>query len=186
MSRLAWILAASAVCLAALGSAAAVMPKLLVWNGSASVPRGLYRLTAIERLDVTDLVAVAPPAALQLYLDRNGFLPRGALLLKRVAGLPGQRLCRIGSTVTVDGVEMGEALQRDREGRPLPVWSGCRRIRSDEVLLMNYGVRDSLDGRYFGALPRASVVARAVPLLIDPEGDGRFIWRIPLSEPQSP
>jgi type IV secretory pathway protease TraF len=42
---------------------------------------------------------------------------------------------------------------------------------------MNPTVPDSLDGRYFGPLPVASIVARATPLYTDEDGDGRFVWR---------
>ncbi|WP_407808323.1 S26 family signal peptidase, partial [Staphylococcus aureus] len=83
----------------------------------------------------------------------GGYLPRGVPLLKRVAGLPGQRVCRSGRTITVDGRAIGDALDRDRRGRELPTWQGCRVIADDELFLMNWQVRDSLDGRYFGPLP---------------------------------
>ena len=73
----------------------------------------------------------------------------------------------------------GEALDRDRLGRPLPVWQGCRRIADGAIFLMNPDVRDSLDGRYFGPLPAASVIGRATPLYTDEDGDGRFVWRAP-------
>jgi type IV secretory pathway protease TraF len=44
---------------------------------------------------------------------------------------------------------------------------------------MNWEVRDSLDGRYFGPMPAASVIGRAVPLWTDEEGVGRYEWRAP-------
>ena len=44
-------------------------------------------------------------------------------------------------------------------------------LRPGEVFLMNPTVPDSLDGRYFGPLPAASIVARAV-LWTDEAGDG--------------
>ena len=84
-----------------------------------------------------------------------------------------------GSTITVDGVAYGEALERDRMGRPLPVWRGCRRIAHGELFLMNFDVPDSLDGRYFGPLPASTVIGRAVPLYTDEAGDGHFVWRTP-------
>jgi type IV secretory pathway protease TraF len=100
-------------------------------------------------------------------------------LLKRVLGVPGQLVCRLRSTITVDGIEMGEALERDSLGRALPVWQGCRTVRDGEIFLMNWDVRDSLDGRYFGPIPASSVIGRATPLWTDEEGDGRNEWRAP-------
>jgi type IV secretory pathway protease TraF len=61
---------------------------------------------------------------------------------------------------------MGDALDRDRSGRPLPVWHGCQRIPVGEVFLMNGQSKDSLDGRYFGLLPVTTIVGRADPLWI--------------------
>jgi type IV secretory pathway protease TraF len=50
-------------------------------------------------------------------------------------------------------------------------------IPTGEVFLMNWEVRDSLDGRYFGPVPASSVIGRALPLWTDEEGDGRYEWR---------
>lgn len=74
---------------------------------------------------------------------------------------------------------LGEALDRDRRGRPLPIWQGCRLVANGELFLMNWQVRDSLDGRYFGPLPATAVIGRATPLYTDEDGDGRFVWRAP-------
>jgi type IV secretory pathway protease TraF len=52
----------------------------------------------------------------------------------------------------------------DSRGRPLPVWQGCRVIADGEVFLMNWQSADSLDGRYFGALPTSAVIGTAEPL----------------------
>jgi type IV secretory pathway protease TraF len=37
-------------------------------------------------------------------------------------------------------------------------------IADGEVFLMNWLSADSLDGRYFGPLPAASIIGRAAPL----------------------
>ena len=112
-------------------------------------------------------------------MRERGYVGRGVPLLKRVLGLPGQEVCRVGRTVIVDGIEMGEALERDSLGRDLPVWQGCRVIANGELFLMNWEVRDSLDGRYFGPIPASSVIGRALPLWTDEEGDDRYEWRAP-------
>jgi type IV secretory pathway protease TraF len=85
-------------------------------------------------------------------------------MLKRVLALPGQTVCRNARTITVDGIAMGEALERDSHGRPLPVWQGCQRLSDSQVFLMNWQSEDSLDGRYFGPLLRTTIVGRADPL----------------------
>lgn len=164
---------------AAMGVAVASIvpvPVKLLWNASASTPLGLYDLTAPNGLKAGDLVAVRPPKPLADFMVGRGYIGQGVPLLKPVAALPGQQVCRVGRTVTVDGERLGEAQDRDRRGRVLPVWQGCRRIAPDQIFLMNPSVRDSLDGRYFGPLPRATVIGRATPLYTDTYGDGHFVW----------
>ena len=140
-----------------------------IWNASNSVPIGLYRLQPATRLTVTELVAVQPPDLLAAFLDLNGYLPIGVPMLKRVLALPGQTVCRNGLTIAVDGIDMGQAHERDGRGRPLPVWHGCRVIADGDVFVMNWQSADSLDSRYFGPLPASAVIGRAVPVWTDEE-----------------
>ncbi|MUZ65668.1 S26 family signal peptidase [Agrobacterium vitis] len=154
-------------------------PKTLIWNASASTPIGLYRLESPRHLAVTDLVAVRAPEAFVDLMVERGYIGRGVPLMKRVAGLPGQEVCRRDHAITVDGVPMGDALDRDHLGRPLPDWQGCRRIAEGEIFLMNWAVHDSLDGRYFGPMPASAVIGRALPVWTDEDGDGRYVWGAP-------
>ena len=153
------------------------VPVKLVWNASASAPIGLYEIEPAHHPAVTDLLAVRPPKPLADFMVERGYIGQGVPLMKRVMALPGQVVCRTGLSITVDGVPLGDALDSDRKGRPLPVWQGCRRIAAGDLFLMNADVRDSLDGRYFGPIPARSVIGRAIPLYTDEGGDGRFIWR---------
>ena len=153
------------------------MPIKLMWNASASAPIGFYTVAPADTLKIPELAVIAPPEPLERFMVERGYIGRGVPLLKRVLGLPGQRVCRSGATITVDNVEMGDALEHDRMGRDLPVWQGCRIIRDGELFLMNWEIRDSLDGRYFGPVPASSVIGRALPLWTDEEGDGRYEWR---------
>lgn len=156
-----------------------ITPKF-IWNASASAPVGLYVIQPAGHLEVPDLVAVAPPEPLARLFDQRGYLPLGVPLLKRIVALAGQRVCRHGSDVTVDGIDMAEAQETDQFGRALPVWQGCRRIADGEVFLLNWQHPDSLDGRYFGPLPQSAVIGHAIPLVTDEEGTGHFEWRAPV------
>jgi conjugative transfer signal peptidase TraF len=172
------IFAVAALAAASLSATAvADLPIRLIWNATASAPIGFYTIETADALDVPELVALMPPEPLEQFMVERGYIGRGVPLLKRVLGLPGQRVCRSGATITVDNVEMGDALERDRMGRDLPVWQGCRIIRDGELFLMNWEARDSLDGRYFGPVPTSSIIGRALPLWTDEEGDGRYQWR---------
>jgi conjugative transfer signal peptidase TraF len=140
-----------------------------IWNASNSVPIGLYRVQPTTRLTVTELVAVQPPDILASFLDLNGYLPIGVPMLKRVLALSGQTVCRNGLTIAVDGIDIGDARERDGRGRPLPTWQGCRVIADGDVFVMNWQSEDSLDGRYFGPLPASAVIGRAVPVWTEEE-----------------
>lgn len=179
MSRLGYVMTTCFSVLAVAGLPFVSIAPKLIWNASASTPIGLYAIEPADGLEVTDLVAVDAPEPISSFLADGGYLPRGTPLLKRILGLPGQTVCRINFLITVDGVEMGTALERDRIGRPLPDWQGCRVIGDSEVFLMNWEVSDSLDGRYFGTIPSSSIIGQAVPLWTDNDGEGRFEWRAP-------
>jgi conjugative transfer signal peptidase TraF len=151
----------------------------LIWNASASAPIGLYIITPAKHLAVAELLAIDAPEPLAGFLADRRYLPLGVPLMKHVAALPGQRVCRTDRTITIDGVVMGDALARDSRGRALPIWQGCSVIAAHQVFVMNAGVWDSLDGRYFGPLPTGSIVGRAIPLWTDERGAGRDQGRAP-------
>lgn len=154
---------------ACLALCATPRPRLLL-NTTASVPIGLYGLSSPGSPRVGDLVVMTPDRALAAFLDHRGWLPRGVPLIKPVAAIAGQSVCRVGQVVTIDGRSAARALVADGHGRPLPIWNGCRVLGPGEVFLLAPAF-GSLDGRYFGITDGAQVLARARPLLTDrPEG----------------
>ncbi|WP_316162410.1 S26 family signal peptidase [Bradyrhizobium sp. SZCCHNRI20481] len=162
--------------LATLGAAAIAVSAMLrtphlqyVWNVSASVPTGLYRLHPRGDLLVGELVAVEAPQPLAAFLTSRGYLPGGVPLLKHVAALTGQTVCRCGLTILIEAVEVGKAQERDGQDRLLPVWQGCRTLADGEAFLMNTRSAISLDGRYFGVLPASAIIGRAEPLWVSGE-----------------
>ena len=93
--------------------------RLLVWNATASAPRGLYFIVSPSGLQAGDLVLVQPdPANAALYAER-GYLPLGVPLLKRVGALDGMRLCEDSGDVTIEGRHVANALPNDGRGRPM-------------------------------------------------------------------
>lgn len=157
--------------LACLALSAAPRPRLLL-NTTASVPIGLYGLSSPGLPRVGDLMVVAPDPALAAFLDQGGWLPRGVPLIKPVAAIAGQSVCRGGQVVTIDGRIAARALGADGRGRPLPVWTGCRVLGPGEVFLLAPAF-GSLDGRYFGVTDGAQILARARPLLVARRGRAR-------------
>jgi len=166
MKRIAWILTTALAALTAGGSILSRPAPKLVWNASASVPIGLYAIHPIHAMQAGDLVLVLPPEAVARYLAQQGYLPLGVPVLKHVLALPRQSVCRVERSITVDGVAVGYALDRDRQGRGLPAWQGCRTVAHDEVFLMNSRSTFSFDGRYFGPLPASAIIGRAAPVWI--------------------
>ncbi|NIJ63126.1 conjugative transfer signal peptidase TraF [Sphingomonas leidyi] len=137
----------------------------LVWNASASAPIGLYWVwpgDAPARGEMA--VAWAPPRWRRLAAERH-YLPANVPLVKRVAAVPGDRVCGAGAWVSVDGVAVASRLARDPSGRALPWWQGCHRLAQGEYLLLMDAL-DSFDGRYFGISSGHDLVGRA-----------RLIWR---------
>ena len=146
-----------------------------LWNASESAPVGLYRIDPTAHLRRGDLVAIRPPAAIGAFLDKRNYLPAGLPLLKRVVALPGARVCRSGVFVTVDGAGVARALPRDRKGRPLPVWGGCRIVGKQEIFLL-IAPPQSLDSRYFGALPASGLIGTAHPIVVRDRPGAALRW----------
>ncbi|NJC34374.1 conjugative transfer signal peptidase TraF [Sphingomonas jejuensis] len=181
MTRRGWTIATVSIASLFGASFAAVavfdpLPRL-VWNASASAPIGFYRIEPLSDLPHGALVAVTPPAPLARWLAERGYLGERVPLLKHVVAKPGQRVCRIGAIVSVDGRPVVVARQRDGRGRPLPVWQGCRTLRAGELLMLNPDHADSMDGRYFGPLPASTVLGRAVPILTRDSPTAPLTWR---------
>jgi conjugative transfer signal peptidase TraF len=153
------------------GVAALVAPALLppspilLWNVTASAPVGLYRVRDGGPFAVGDWVAARPPATLRTSFAERRYLPAGVPLVKQVAAVAPQRVCRIGGRISVERRAVAEARAHDRMGRLLPDWNGCRRLRPGELFLVN-AAPDSLDGRYFGPTSAHDVVGRLTPLWI--------------------
>ena len=152
------------------------MPKLLLWNASASAPVGLYRVNPLGEPAIGDIVVVTPPPALARFMAERHYLPTGVPLLKHIAARPGALICRHDAAVTIDGRLVAAARAFDSHGRPLPVWRGCRDLHADELFLLN-AAPDSLDGRYFGPIPASGLIGRASPILTRDTPDAPLRWR---------
>lgn len=142
-------------------------PTLLVWNASASAPVGLYRVkpgASVRRGDM--VVAWTPKQARSLAALRH-YLPANVPLVKRVAAAEGDRVCASGSTIAVNGRRAEVRLRSDAQGRPMPWWSGCRRLSAGEYFLLVDSPR-SFDGRYFGFTRESELLGRAVLLWAKP------------------
>ncbi|WP_375207675.1 S26 family signal peptidase [Hyphococcus sp.] len=163
------VLALSVLASASLLCAMAVtFPPKFIWNASQSAPVGLYRIEN-HRPRLDDLVLVAPSKPVADFIASRGYLPAGTPLIKRVAALAGDEICREKEIIFIDGLHVAEARKTDSLGRSMPYWRGCFTLKDNEIFLLN-DHPDSLDGRYFGATFLREVIGVAVPLFVEEQG----------------
>ncbi|TCP65484.1 S26 family signal peptidase [Sphingomonas sp. PP-CE-1G-424] len=138
----------------------------LVWNASASAPIGLYAVAPGDTVARGDMVIARTPISVREMAARRHYIPANVPLVKRVAGVPGNRICGIGNGVFVDGRRVATRLAHDASGRPLPWWTGCRTLTDGALLLLMAETPDSFDGRYFGPTSASDVVGKATALWV--------------------
>ena len=152
-----------ALALIALACPKADAPALL-WNASASVATGLYRLTSQPPLTGA-LAVIRLPEPFRTLAETRGYLRAGALLIKPVAAGAGDTVCRHGPLVTINGRVVARASTADPAGRLLPSWSGCFRLAPTDIFVVSQEP-DSFDSRYFGPLERRHIVGTAMPVWV--------------------
>jgi conjugative transfer signal peptidase TraF len=138
----------------------------LVWNASPSIPVGPYLVEHVPPRK-GDLALIRLPPRIEAFAHRRSYLPASTYLLKAVAAVAGEQVCRVGRTVLVQGMGAASIHFRDRLGRPLPSWRGCRLLAGSEIFLLASDPQ-SFDSRYFGPVPADHAVGRAVHIWLAP------------------
>ena len=121
----------------------------LIWNRTASAPTGLYWLRD-DPFTPGRWVIVSARSDDARWAQSRGYIGKDWPLLKQIAGVSGDEVCRNDGSIVLNGERVGHAKTYDSQGRALPVWTGCMTLLETDVFLMNPHP-DSLDGRYFGA-----------------------------------
>lgn len=157
-----------ALWLAALGAALALTIAFpprpwLIWNASESAPVGLHAVGGASDLQRGDMVIAWLPESERRFAAERHYLPLNVPLVKRIAAMPGDRVCATGGVLTVNGAPVAPRRAHDRLGRLLPWWRGCRVLKKGELLLLMEHP-DSFDGRYIGPMARDLVIGEARPL----------------------
>lgn len=144
------------------------MPRLLIYNPSTSAPRGWYWVGSSTHLQLHQFVVAQLPDKTAMLADQRQYLPKGVPILKEIGALGGQRVCMSkgddGGRLVIDGHAVARTLVRDRAGRALTAWPGCRVLAGDELFLLSRHSNASFDSRYFGPIRRSAVIGRAIPL----------------------
>jgi conjugative transfer signal peptidase TraF len=139
---------------------------LLVWNTTSSMPMGLYVVTSAPPNRGDLVVAWLPPQMETLAVAWAILIPH-IPVLKPVAATAGDRVCRSGRAVTVNGRLAAIARWVDRNGRALPMWQGCRRLSASQVFILARHPH-SFDSRYYGPLQLKLSRGVAHPLVTFP------------------
>jgi conjugative transfer signal peptidase TraF len=135
----------------------------LVWNMSKSAPVGLYRIRDSRGLVLGDMVLARLPERFRRLAAQRRYLPANVPLIKRVAAVPGDRVCAIGASIFINGTFVAARAARDARGRPMPWWSGCVRLDINAYFLLMDSAA-SFDGRYFAMTRRADIIGVATPI----------------------
>jgi conjugative transfer signal peptidase TraF len=155
------VLSVSALAVAAMAMKPLFDPvPLVIWNASNSVPIGWYFVSK-RQPNLGEIAVIRPPEWVEIYASARGYLPLHTPLLKPVRAIKSSIVCRFGRYVFIDGNLVAKAKYLDTKHRMLPVWKGCRILKSDDIFALGMH-RDSFDSRYFGPINRAQVLGTAV------------------------
>ena len=150
----------------AIGVAGAVWSKaqspLFVWNVSRSVPVGLYVIVA-RPPSKGEFAALRLSEPMRGLARARGYLPTHAMLIKPVAALAPDLVCRHGAIVTINGRLVARALTADTSSRSLPQWGGCHEIDGHQFFVLS-GELNSFDSRYFGAVDAFQVIGTGISI----------------------
>jgi conjugative transfer signal peptidase TraF len=143
-----------------LGSAMFPPAPRLVWNASASAPIGLYAVSPSALAEPGDLVIARVPEPYRRLAATRHYLPMNVPLVKRVTAIAGDEVCALGQEIFVNGRWIAERLVADGAGRPMPLWTGCIRLRGQQLFLL-MDAPASFDGRYFGVTEGHDIIGKA-------------------------
>jgi conjugative transfer signal peptidase TraF len=132
----------------------------LVWNVSASAPKGLYWVRVGARPKRGDMVIAHVPVRWRKLAARRHYIPLNVPLLKKVAAARGDQVCGEDRHLLVNDRPVAVRLVRDLRGRSLPWWQGCQTLAGNHLLLLMEG-KYSFDGRYFGPTELSGVIGSA-------------------------
>jgi conjugative transfer signal peptidase TraF len=155
------------VAVAAIVASTLIKPSsILLFNPSASAPRGWYLLVPAHAIAPDDYVVTDLPPEVRSLAAARGYLPSTVPLLKRVGATAGTHVCARGDLLFVNHIAAVSIRSHDGRGRPMQKWEGCRVLRVGEILVLTPGAAASFDSRYFGPLAIELVRGKAVPLWI--------------------
>ncbi len=138
------------------------MPSVIVWNMSPSSPVGLYLLQ--DRTPKRgDFVAIKLTRWAADLAETRNYLPKSALLIKRVVAVQNDKICRVGDEIFINTKRVAKALRQDKQGRNMPFWTGCLTLTAEQFFVLSKR-KCAFDGRYFGPVNRSQILGIAKPI----------------------
>ena len=139
-------------------------PRLII-NFTDSVPLGVYWLRPRTEIQRGSYVAFMPPERItKIGAGRPWYRP-GKYFLKEVAALEGDRVCIEDHELRISGERTAVVQDADRQGVPLPHFTGCITLGDGEVFVMGPDSPWSFDSRYFGPVSQVQLHAAAQLML---------------------
>lgn len=143
--------------------------KLIIWK----VPRTWARITGNDYIPKRGDIVVFSQEGLATYGDQNE-----KQLIKRVIGLPGERVVVGNGTITVYNDENPGGFEPDKTlpyGENIPFTSGNRddTLSEDEIFVAGDNRPESLDSRTFGPIHADHVIGKLV-LRVFPISDAKI------------
>ena len=155
--------AIAVACALPLGSTLFHPAPRLLWNASASAPIGLYEVSPGAPIAPGDMVIAHVPARFRHLAALRRYVPMNVPLVKQVVAYAGDDVCAIGHRIVINGRPVADRRAIDGSKRPMPMWSGCIRLRGRQLFLLMPD-HASFDGRYFGVTEDGDVIGKATLL----------------------
>ncbi len=144
-------------------------PKILFWNTTYSVPRGLYMMVPLGNLKVGDYVLFMGTDEIRNLAVEREWMRKESLFLKRIGALAGDEYSVSEATkfFHIKGEFMGTVRDVDSKGRELPhKVKGNQVVPPDHFLPVGDSTR-SFDGRYYGPQPISTIKYRVIPIYLE-------------------
>ncbi len=108
----------------------------------------------------------------EIVVFANPFEPRGADLVKRVVGLPGETIEVVDGHAVIDGASLDEPYAQLDPALPVKRDFGPVTIPRDHYFMMGDNRDHSFDSRGWGFLPRDQMIGRALIIHWSWKNDG--------------
>jgi conjugative transfer signal peptidase TraF len=142
---------------------ACMLARHLIVNCTGSMPLGLYWLSRGRLPGLGDLVAFPIPKDVRSLVRERRYLPDGALLLKEVVAVPGDRVCTEEGLFSINHRPFGAMRSSDSVGRPLPCLMYCGPVAAGDLYVASHAF-GSFDSRSFGPVRTLDIRGTVSPI----------------------